>query len=293
MEVYEPDLDESFGDVHNAEIHVVKYCTRVLEEWRKVTKTVLESELKKEKFCNANIHKPVLAKWLEEAASVMCGQSEMISNMLKTISLAKMEALEDRATIIRLQAELLESKDKQLDSLKATVQNTVKETVSDGIKSYSAAVKNNTPAFSPESLKKVVKSAIEEEDRSKNVVIFGLPEEDGEQLESRIGELFLQLDEKPRVAVSRVGRISPGEQPRPVKVTLPSSIFVNQILTKSPRLKQMQRFKSVFVNPDRSPHERAARKKLVEELKKREAQQPNRTHFIKGGQVHSIDKTAT
>jgi hypothetical protein len=72
-------------------------------------------------------------------------------------------------------------------------------------------VAKNTSASGPvcteESLKNAVKTAIKEEDRSKNLMVFGLGEEDEENLEEKISDLFTDLGEKPRVtAVSRVGR---------------------------------------------------------------------------------------
>jgi hypothetical protein len=55
-----------------------------------------------------------------------------------------------------------------------------------------------------ESLKRVIKSAIEDEDRSKNLIIFGLIEEDGEKLDSKVTDLFSDLNEKPRVSTGRI-----------------------------------------------------------------------------------------
>ena len=163
-------------------------------------------------------------------------------------------------------------------------------------KSFSAALsKSCGPDFTPDSLKKVVMTAIEEEDRSKNLMVFGLAEEEGEQIEEKINGLFAELGEKPRVTVNRIGRKSPGASPvcRPVKVTLASSTAARQILTKARNLKQVDRLKSVYVCPDRSPEEQAARKRLVMDFKKAVAAQPDRQHFIKGGKVCSKDTTSS
>ena len=140
--------------------------------------------------------------------------------------------------------------------------------------------------------KKVVKDVIKDEDRSKNLMVFGLADEDGEQLDGKLSSVFMELGEKPRVEAVRIGRRSEaGTGCRPVKVTLASSTAVQQIMSKARTLKQLEKWKSVYVSPDRSPAERSARRLLVEERKKRTAEEPGRNHFIKGGKVCSVDKT--
>jgi hypothetical protein len=134
-----------------------------------------------------------------------------MNNMKEMLELLKTEALGDKRNVIKLQGELLECKDRQLKYLQTAVENTVQATVQREFKSYSDVVAKNTSASGPvcteESLKNAVKTAIKEEDRSKNLMVFGLGEEDEENLEEKISDLFTDLGEKPRVtAVSRVGR---------------------------------------------------------------------------------------
>ena len=47
------------------------------------------------------------------------------------------------------------------------------------------------------SLKSVVRSAFEDEDRSKNLIIFGLTEQDGEKLDRKVIGMLSDLNEKP------------------------------------------------------------------------------------------------
>ena len=149
-----------------------------------------------------------LAKWLESARDIMTRQADIISRMQKTIEIQKTDSLEDKATIIKLQSDLIESKENQLLSLQTAVQETVQTTVQQEVQSYSAVVskQSSAPAFSADSLKKAVKSAIAEEDRTKNIMIFGLQEDKGEKLESKINGVFQELGEKPKLTASRVGR---------------------------------------------------------------------------------------
>ena len=88
-------------------------------------------------------------------------------------------------------------------------------------------------------------------------------------------------------------RSSTCSRPRPVKVSLSSDIAVQQILSKTGKLKKLEDFRSVYICPDRSPDEREARKSLVVELKTAISKQPGRYHFISGGKIHSTDKVTT
>lgn len=215
--------------------------------------------------------------------------------MNEIIELLKTEALGDKGTVIRLQSELLERKDEQLKSLHTVVQTTVQDTVQAEIRTYGDALKTPSAVINPATVKKVVQDVIKDGDRSKNLLVFGLAEKDGEQLDEMISDVFMELGEKPRVAAIRLGRKGPGvgTSCRPVKVTLASSTAVRQILTKTRNLRQLERLKAVYVSPDRSPVERAARRQLVLELKKKIAEQSDRKHYIKNGKVCSEDKTVT
>ena len=52
----------------------------------------------------------------------------------------------------------------------------------------------------------------------------------------------------------------------------------------------MDKYKTVFVCPDRSLEEREARRALIVELKTAAANKPDYKHFIKNGKVHSEKK---
>ena len=96
------------------------------------------------------------------------------------------DSLADKAKIVKLQSELLQSKDTQLQSMQAVVENTVQTTVSKEIKQYSDVVakQKSAPVMTQQSLtavKKVVKKAIEEEDRSRKKFLDQLI-----QLQSRV-----------------------------------------------------------------------------------------------------------
>ena len=82
-------------------------------------------------------------------------------------------------------------------------------TVQKEIKYYSEAVAKTSRGAGTiqfqDSLKKVVKNAIEEDDRSKNLIVFGLDESEDERIDSKVSALLLEIGEKPRVSASRIG----------------------------------------------------------------------------------------
>jgi hypothetical protein len=301
----ELDLDTSFRKLQSFQdlddLDAVEGCQeRWIAEAKKKLNCEEEDNLSAELF-NKHLTKAVLTHWIADARDIMCRQREVMQDMKDIIGALKTEALGDKGRVIKLQDgliklqdQLLERKEEQLQSLQSAVQTTVQDAVQTEIRSYGEVLKApSAPAISTATFRKVVKDAIEDEDRSKNLVVFGLSEEDGEQLDEKLSDVFMDLGEKPRVEAVRIGRRpeASGSNCRPVKVTLGSSTAVQQILSKAKALKQMDKWKAVYVSPDRSPAERSARRLLVEERKKRATEQPERNHFIKGGKVCSEDKT--
>ena len=289
------DLDTSFMQLQSFDVDELDDLEATQSKWIEEAKAKLkcdEDNLKAHLF--SGLTKPVLCRWLEEARSIMCRQREMLANMKDVIGTLKTEALGDKTKVIKLQGELLERKEEQLASLQTAVRTTVQDSVKTEIRTYSDALKKPTAAapISPAAFKKVVKDVFEDEDRSKNIMVFGLAEEDGEQLEDTIISVFSELGEKPKCPAVRVGK-SPvaGIGCRPVKVTLASSTAVRQLLMKARLLRQVERLKSVYLCPDRSPEERASRRQLILDLKKKTSEQPEHRHYIKCGKVVSEPKT--
>ncbi len=197
-------------------------------------------------------------------------------------------------TVIDLQEKLLQSKDQELKSVHTAVTTSVSESVKAEFMSYSAAVQNNVnvdQGLTTEKLKQVVKTTVQEEDRCKNVMVFGLAEEENENLADRVGEVFEELGIKPAVELCRVGQIGKKKSTRPVKAIFSSTSTANQILSQARRLRHPDEFKSSFIRPDRSLEERASQRLLVKELIRRKDEEPEKRHFIKGSKVCSEDKS--
>ena len=233
--------------------------------------------------------KQTLSGWLVDGVDLVRRQSSQMYLLKEIIECLKTEALADKEKVIRLQGQLLVQKDEQLKLLKTSVEETVQTTVESGIQSYSAAVQ---VVCNSNILKKVMKSVAAEEDRSKNLIVFGLKEEEEEQLPALVTAVLEEIGEKPHFEATRVGWKRPGSAAiRPVKITVPSSTAVHQILMKTGRQKETH--KDVWICPERSSEERATRKHLVTDLKKKRAEQTDLDHYIRYGKVCSRDKKSS
>ena len=194
--------------------------------------------------------------------------------------------------MIGQQGQLLVQKDEQLKLLKTSVKETVQTTVESGIQSYSATVQQNSASgtfCNSNILKEVMKSVAAEEDRGKNLIVFGLKKEEEEQLPALVTDVLEEIGEKPHFEATTVGWKRPGSTAiGPVKITVPSSTAVHQILMTTGRLRETH--KDVWICPDRSSEKRATRKHLVTDLKKKSAEQTHLDHYIRYGKVCSRDK---
>ena len=121
-------------------------------------------------------------------------------------------------------------------------------------------------------------------------MIFGMTEDKGEKLHEKVGDLLLELNLKPQIEVCRIGVSSNEKKARPVKVTVGSAATAMEVLNRAKQLKNSNQFARVFISPDRSPTQRAERKKLVLELKRKATDEPDKHHFIRGGVIVSVGK---
>ena len=217
----------------------------------------------------------------------------MLKSLKNETEALKTEIIGSQQKVIGLQSELLASSTEQQETLQATVKTSVEDTVKAEFVSYSAVVeKNQARTLEPECLNSFVKKVVEEEDRSRSLMVFGLPEEADEQLCEKVSSIFQEIGEKTRVEANRLGKENRSSQGkvRPVKVTLSSSATVYQILAKARSLRHSDKHKSVFISPDRSPEQRLKHRELVQELKTKSKNEPNKKHFIKSGTICSAAK---
>ena len=228
------------------------------------------------------VTRDMLTDWLETACWILnvfaVPLLESAVDMSEEYQKLKDKKIEAQKCIIELQNRLIEKKDAEISS----VQSTVKEE----IKTYSAAVsKSCSAALAPKKIQAAVRKVTEKNDRSKNLIIYGVNEEKSEVLEKRVTEILDEIEEKPRVQdCCRIGLVRE-QQCRPIKFALASQEHVTQVLRKSRMLRTKTGFQSIYICPDRSVEERRAFKKLLEELKQRRNTEPDKVFSIKNNKI--------
>ena len=84
-------------------------------------------------------------------------------------------------------------------------------------------------------------------------------------MDYKVEEVHAEIDEKPIIKdCCRVGGIKV-ESTRPVKFSLSSTDMVQQVLRKARRLRLKEKYKSVYIFPDRTFEERQASRKQRED----------------------------
>ena len=240
----------------------------------------------------------VMAQRLSEILKIVYIQMDYVAHLEGELQQLKSDTIEKQERVIKLQDELITAKEGQLVELRDTVVSSV-SSVSDTVKtqfqSYSEALQGaetltGNTLLDHNTLKTVVKDVVAEEDRSRNLVIFGLPEEPAEQITDKVNKVLEVLGEKPKIEAVRIGLKAKEQTPRPVKVSVSNSTIVSQVLSKSKNLRNSHQYKKVFISPDRTPDQRAAHRKLIEQLKAKRAEEQNKHHYIKGGQIFTVEK---
>ena len=240
------------------------------------------------------VPKEKLAEWLETVCYILDSFSvpllknavSSIDRSAKRIDELQKEKIDDQNKIIQLKDEVLERKSVVLNEVKSTVQTEVK--------SFSSIVKKNCPpTLSKKTVEAAVKSVCDKEDRSKNIIIYGIEETSGEMLPDKVEKVLQEIDEKPvirdcvRVGVKRSGSDA---RPRPIKLSLSNSDHVAQVLRSAKRLHTKDGYKSVYLCPDRTVEERKSFKKLLDQLREKRESEPNRTFYIRNNRIVCSDK---
>ena len=254
-----------------------------------------KSELVPAVFNTRKTSKEILGKWLSEADDLVQHYETVFKHLLSIVDKTKSELIVAQKKVVVLQEELLEKKDVELQSFQSNVESTVQSTVKDEIRSFSEVLKSvpeHSAFISEEKVKTAVRDVISEDDRSRNLIIHGLKEEDNEKLSDKVSAVFEEIGGiKPRVEVCRIGKTSRGETSRPVKAVFQNRSTARVLLTKAKYLKQSEQYKTVYISPDRSPEERETHKQLVLQLKNKRDNDREYHHFIRDGKVCSVRKT--
>ena len=154
-----------------------------------------------------------LALLFAESYHLVRFQHEKMKQLKAELSSTKNQLIENQKWVISLQEKVIDCKEQQLEAVQTAVKTTVEDSVKEQFKSYSDAVQENVmvcqpdgPSFTPEVLKKVVQSVVRQEDRSRNLMVFGIPEKEKENLTELVQNVFQEIGIKPTIeTVSRVG----------------------------------------------------------------------------------------
>ena len=117
-----------------------------------------------------------LCTWLVQVCTILNEDSiPLLECVYEECQELRAEKIKDQRTIIELQEEVIKKKEEELKAVKESVESTVKCE----IKSYASAVtKTCTAALAPRKLTAAIKIVAENEDRKRNVIIYGIKEEE-------------------------------------------------------------------------------------------------------------------
>lgn len=264
-------------------INSVKKLETQIRNWVSPSAFPVDGRINEETL-QKSVNKPAITQWLGSAMDILDRAADQLNGAIKlesNLSQAQeenrallAEKVSDQKVVIDLQNKLITSKDQEIASVQECVQKEVR--------SYASAVqKTCATALAPKIIQNAVKKANVADQRERNLIVHGMTEEEGEDLKTKVMTVFRHLDEQPLFTVPlRVGGAGSGKV-RPVKVSLSSQDSVFTLLKKSKLLKEMTEFGSIFLSPDRTFDERAERRKLVDELRKKRSENPDKTFIIR------------
>ena len=237
-----------------------------------------------------NLDKETVVDWLVDTLNILRKGRNLLADAAGEIDALQREAILDKSSIIQLQREAIDENRKELKAVQTTIQTEIKS-YRDAVSSQSvvSSATYDREKFTIDDVKEAVKSVRKDDERNRNVMIFGL-KEDQEDLKACVTKVFQQMDQKPIVDhCERLGnkRYGSSNQPRPIKVTLASSVSVEATLRRRHLLRKDPFYNSVYLAPDRSPEERREHKDLVDAMKVKIAKEPEFYHHIRDHQILS------
>ena len=112
-------------------------------------------------------------------------------------------------------------------------------------------------------MKTALSDHADEEKRDCNVLIFGLEEAAEEMLCERVRDVFQELGEKPNFDAKRLGVVKPERPTRAVKVIFRNAVSEKAVLGQATKLRETEKYREVYVSPDRTPGQRMEQRALV------------------------------
>ena len=246
-----------------------------------------------QKSLESTLNKKPLSTFL----SSMVKLYEKNKNICK-LAAVKLDSMKDEK--IELQRQLIDAKNDQ--AIVTSVQKTVKNEMQ---KSWADVAKKNiaqSKTVTAKTIKEAVRAVNDEEERSKNLIVYGVQEaEEGDwedvlsndvldQVVKSIHEATVADGSFPGlVKAYRLGKKETNKT-RPIKVEFDSSSEVDMILRQAHKLKANSEFKTVYLSPDRTKEQRLAHSKLVKQMKEMINQDKTKHYFIRNNKITSVNK---
>ena len=178
------------------------------------------------------------------------------------------------------------------------MKTTVESKLNIGLQGWSDVVKKNTTrlqhdvlTMTKKSVKQVIEKVNEEERRACNLMIYGLPEHDDENIGDVVYEVCQSMGDvipkEKSIDCYRVGKKQEGKV-RPVRLECQNRGDVEFALIHSKRLKNSAKFSKVYLAPDRSKEQRQAHSLLVRQMKDLINADPSKHYFIKNNKLCSV-----
>ena len=240
-------------------------------------------------------NKQELASTVIRVLAQMKKNIDVMKQVFEDIEATRNDEKKATIAVMKLQKELLDCKTEQINDFQEIIGEKLQTTLKTEMKSYSDAVQANNdinryePSVTINDIGKTVRTAVktakQEIERGKNLVVFGLAENENEDITEAIKEMLLELSQKPKLEkVTRFGTKSLSH--RPVRLTLDSPTSVHDILRVSKKLKVTEKYRDVYITIDRTVEQQTAHRKLVEQLRRNITESPHRRFYIRGGKVH-------
>ena len=283
-----PDDKDSSG--YSTEM-VLEVLDEVQETFDDILKSVNCSrirELDSDMFENHD--KEALAEWIVDTLDTLRKSRNLLADAAGEINILQKGAIEDKSSIILLQREAIEENRKDMKAVQTTLQTEIKS-YRDAVTSqnFISSDKSDREQITIHDVKEAVKSVQKDDERSRNVMIFGMKEDQGD-LKASVTKVFQRIDQEPVFDhCQRLGNMRYGlsNQKRPIKVRLASSVSVHAMLRRRHLLRKDPLYNSVYLAPDRSPEERREYKDLVDALKAKISKEPESYHHIRDHQILS------
>lgn len=128
-------------------------------------------------------------------------------------------------------------------------------------------------------MENIISEVVEREKRKNNLIIFNLPEvgkitrtEQAAADTAAVQDILIYLDVSADVSYPiRLAKYDPTNvlRKRPLKITLSSTAAINEVLRDNKKLRESERFKSIYIAKHRTPHQINLYKSVKQQLNAR------------------------